>query len=184
MFNSVASPSLPTLTARLKSIPGWAWQIIIGVSIYLVVSGLILRAEGDLTVVPRFDPTPFLNAEIAVQIHVVAAVTAFLIGVWIMAAPKGLVFHRTMGWTWVVAMGVTAISSFFIREIFEGSFSFIHALSAWTMLGLPFAVAAACRRNIKAHRSAMVNMFVGAMLIAGLFTFLPGRTMWHIFFTL
>ena len=28
----------------------------------------------------------------------------------------------------------------------------------------------------------MTGIFVGGMLIAGLFSFLPGRTMWHLFF--
>ena len=29
----------------------------------------------------------------------------------------------------------------------------------------------------------MTGMFVGAMLIAGLFSMLPGRLMWEVFFT-
>ena len=59
----------------------------------------------------------------------------------------------------------------------------IHALSAWTMIGLPFGVAAIRRRDVKKHRHTMTGMFVGAIVIAGLFSFLPGRLMWEIFFT-
>jgi hypothetical protein len=38
--------------------------------------------------------------------------------------------------------------------------------------------------QIAAHRKQMTDMFVGGMLIAGLFTFLPGRLMWSLFFAL
>ena len=50
--------------------------------------------------------------------------------------------------------------------------------------GLPVAIAAVKRRDVKKHRKEMTNLFVGGMLVAGLFTLLPGRMMWHIFFAL
>lgn len=79
-------------------------------------------------------------------------------------------------------MSITAISSFFITGIMGSTYSPIHALSAYTMLGLPFGIAAVRRRNIPKHRKDMTGMFVGAMVIAGLFSFLPGRLMWSLVF--
>jgi len=79
-------------------------------------------------------------------------------------------------------MSVTAISSFFITGLMGSSYSPIHALSAWTMIGLPFGIAAIRRRDVQQHRRSMTGMFVGGMVVAGLFSFLPGRLMWHIFF--
>jgi uncharacterized membrane protein len=42
---------------------------------------------------------------------------------------------------------------------------------------LPIAVLHARRHRIAQHRFAMISIFVGALVIAGLFTFLPGRIM-------
>jgi uncharacterized membrane protein len=87
-----------------------------------------------------------------------------------------------LGWTWVVAMGATAVSSLFIRAINPGAFSLIHLLSGWTIVALPMAVYAARRHRVAAHRRAMTGMFVGGLILAGLFAFLPGRLMWAVFF--
>jgi len=42
---------------------------------------------------------------------------------------------------------------------------------------LPLAVLHARRHRIKQHRVAMISIFVGALVIAGVFTFVPGRIM-------
>jgi len=83
----------------------------------------------------------------------------------------------------VLAMSFTALSSFFLTGVNGSWYSFIHALSAWTLISLPLGIMAIRRRNIAQHRKTMTDMFVGAMLVAGLFTFLPYRTMWATFFT-
>ena len=165
----------------LPPLTGNQWMISIALIVYAGLSAAILiNAEA----VPRFrfDPSPLLNAGTAVVIHVIAAILTLGIGVVLMFAPKGFRLHRTLGWTWVVTMAVTAGSSFFITMIFQSHYSPIHALSAWTLLGLPFGIAAVKRRDIARHRKDMTNMFVGAMLIAGLFSLLPGRLLWHVFF--
>ena len=48
--------------------------------------------------------------------------------------------------------------------------------------GAQKAVYAARRHRVAAHRRAMTGMFVGGLIVAGAFTFLPGRLMWAIFF--
>ena len=101
-----------------------------------------------------------------------AASTAFAIGVVLLRGVKGSGLHRKLGYTWVAAMAVTAVSSFFITGLNGTNFSFIHGLSAWTVIGLPMGIAAARRKNIRKHSKDMTNMFVGGLLIAGLFTFL------------
>ena len=47
---------------------------------------------------------------------------------------------------------------------------------------LPRAVIQAMRHRVKDHRKAMVSLFTGALLIAGLFTFWPGRIMHAVLF--
>lgn len=120
-------------------------------------------------------------APTVVQVHLTAALTALAIGVVLMMRVKGTGLHKALGWTWVVAMGTTAVSSLFIRDMNHGSFSFIHLLSGWTIVALPGAVYAIRRGKVAAHRRAMTAMFVGGLLLAGLFTFIPGRLMWSVF---
>lgn len=166
----------------IKHVPGWVWTISVAVIVYLVISYFILRANPGLD--PRFRVSlePLLVSSNLTQIHVVGAVSSFGIGVFLLLAPKGFRLHKTFGWLWVVCMSVTAFSSFFLTGLMGSSYSPIHALSAWTMIGLPFGVAAIRRKQVERHRKAMTGMFLGAMVIAGLFAFLPGRLMWHIFF--
>jgi uncharacterized membrane protein len=47
---------------------------------------------------------------------------------------------------------------------------------------LPPAVIHAMRHRVKDHRKAMVGLFTGALVIAGLFTFWPGRIMHAVLF--
>ena len=173
----------PTISPRalVQKVPAIGWQVAIAAIIYLIVSYFILSAYPDADPHFRVNFEPLLAAPLQIQIHVASALMAFTIGLILLCAPKGFAFHKSLGWSWVAAMGLTAISSFFITGIFENAYSPIHALSAWTLLGLPFGIAAIRRRNIKKHRDTMTGMFMGGMVIAGLFTFLPGRLMWELF---
>lgn len=182
MTVKTAFPPAISPRARLKLIPGWVWQISIAFVIYLIVSHFILAAYPEAEPRLRFSLAPLITASLAIQIHVIGAVSTFLIGLLLLCAPKGFRLHKTMGWAWVISMAVTAISSFFITGLMGSNYSPIHALSAWTMIGLPFGVAAIRRRDVNKHRHTMTGMFVGGMVIAGLFSFLPGRLMWEIFF--
>lgn len=155
--------------------------VAIALSVYAYFSYHIIRIS-DVT--PRFeiDLTPLFSAPLQVQIHVLGAVATFTIGLVLLFAPKGFRLHKTLGWSWVATMAITAISSFFISSFSPVHFSPIHALSAWTMIGLPMGIAAIRRRKVSEHRKQMTGMFVGGMLIAGLFSFLPGRLMFDLFF--
>jgi uncharacterized membrane protein len=148
--------------------------------VYAVISYLTLAGEGPVRF--RVDFTLLLQSPLILQAHVVAAVITFAAGCVLLAGVKGRAVHRALGYVWVASMAVTAVSSFFLQSLSPGSFSFVHALSAWTMIILPMGLAAARRKNIAAHRKHMTGMFMGGMVIAGLFSFLPGRLMWHLFF--
>ena len=181
MITRTAFPPTISPRALVQKVPAIWWQFAIAFVIYLITSYFILSAYPEAEPHFRINFEPLLAAPIQIQIHVASALTAFFIGLILLCAPKGFGFHKTLGWTWVIAMGVTAFSSFFITGIFENAFSPIHALSAWVLLGLPFGIAAVRRRNIKKHRDTMTGMFMGGMVIAGLFTFVPGRLMWDLF---
>jgi uncharacterized membrane protein len=48
-------------------------------------------------------------------------------------------------------------------------------------MALPLAIFAVCRGNVRAHRRTMTGIFIGGLLVAGLFTFVPGRLMFQVF---
>ena len=121
---------------------------------------------------------PLLNAPAVIQVHAFAAMAAFALGILQFAAPKGTIPHRTVGWSWVALMAVVTASAFFIHEIrLWGPFSPIHLLAIFTLVSLPAAVLHARKHRVPNHRWAMISIFVGGLLIAGAFTFLPGRIM-------
>ena len=121
---------------------------------------------------------PLLNAAPVIQVHAFAAMTAFALGVVQLAAPKGTLPHRTIGWIWVALMATIAISSFWIHSIrLVGPFSPIHLISIFVLVMLPLAVLAARRHDVPHHRKRMIGMFVGGLVVAGGFTFWPGRIM-------
>jgi len=126
---------------------------------------------------------PLLDAAPAIPLHAFAAMAAFVLGVVQLAAPKGTLPHRTLGWIWVVLMAVVALSSFWIHQIrLFGPWSPIHLLSIFTPIMLVFGVLAARRHNVRAHKITMISIFAGALVIAGLFTFVPGRIMHAVVF--
>ncbi len=127
------------------------------------------------------DLSRILAAPLVIQLHIAGALTALVIGSVLLAGVKGTGLHKRLGWAWVIAMTLTAGSSLFIRVINPGHFSIIHLLSGWTLIALPMAIFAIRRRKVAMHRRAMTGMFVGGLVIAGLFTFAPGRLMWTVF---
>ena len=126
---------------------------------------------------------PLLDAAPAIPLHAVAAMAAFALGIVQFAAPKGTLPHRTLGWIWVTLMAVVAISSFWIHQLrLVGPWSPIHLLSIFTPIMLVVGVLYARRHNVRGHRITMISIFAGALLVAGLFTFVPGRIMHAVVF--
>jgi uncharacterized membrane protein len=126
---------------------------------------------------------PLLQASPTIQVHAFAAVAAFALGIVQLAAPKGTLPHRTLGWIWVGLMLVVSISAFFIHQLrLWGPWSPIHLLAIFTLIMLPFGVVAARRHAVERHRLTMIGLFAGALVIAGIFTLAPGRIMHAVVF--
>jgi len=127
--------------------------------------------------------TPLLDAAPAVSLHAFAAMSAFVLGLVQFVAPKGTLPHRTIGWVWVLLMLAVAISSFWVHQIrLVGPWSPIHLISIYVLIMLPLAVWRAHRHQVSEHRRAMIVIFSGALVVAGLFTLLPGRVMQAVVF--
>jgi uncharacterized membrane protein len=119
-----------------------------------------------------------LDAPFAVQFHVATVVPAAFLGAWLLARPKGTPLHRALGRVWIALMFVTSVSTFFIHELrVIGDFSPIHLISIYVVVSCYGAVRAARRRDIMAHRRMVAGMYLGGIVTAGAFTFLPGRIM-------
>ena len=124
----------------------------------------------------------FTQASLAIQIHIVVAIAALVFGVIMFARPKGDRLHKNMGKLFLLFMLMTAGTAIFIREINEGNFSWIHLFVPLTFYTGWQIVYFVRKRDIARHKRAVTGLFFGALLIPGLAAFLPGRTMWMIFF--
>jgi uncharacterized membrane protein len=115
-----------------------------------------------------------------ILVHTLAAVAAVGLGAAMFLAHKGTFLHRVAGRSWVALMLVVAISSFWIKA--SGSFSWIHGLSVTVIILLAAAVYLAITHRISAHRRMVIGIYVGALMVTGLFTLLPyrllGRLVW------
>lgn len=131
---------------------------------------------------------PLLAAPFAVQLHVFTVVPAFFLGTWlIFFSRKGARRHRAIGYVYLGLMTVTAIAALFIHQIpsIDIVFGFgpIHFFSLLTLSGMVGALRGAWGHDIKMHRSAMLGVYIGGILIAGTFAFLPGRIMHAMLFS-
>jgi uncharacterized membrane protein len=113
-----------------------------------------------------------------VFVHLLTAFAALLLGSVILARRKGTRSHRLLGWTWAALMGSTALASAFIRDYQLpniAGFTPIHAFTLLVAVQLPRGLWLIRRGRVAAHRKTMRSLFIGACVLAGLFTLLPGR---------
>jgi uncharacterized membrane protein len=123
----------------------------------------------------------FAAAPLLVQAHALAAIGALAVGLAQFAGPKGRAAHRALGWLWVGLMTVVALSALGITGA-DGRYSWIHLMVPLVAVLLPVAVLAARRHRVAAHRNAMLGLFLGALVVTGAFTLLPGRLMGQVVF--
>lgn len=108
-------------------------------------------------------------------LHVTASVYALTVAPINLLRRRRDHVHRRLGRTWVAAMFVSALTSFGIQQPFL-AFSWLHALSLWTMVSITLGILAIRRGNRPAHIGHMVGSYLGlwaAFLWAAL---APGRT--------
>ena len=114
-----------------------------------------------------------------IWLHLVTAVLAAALGVANLALAKGTLRHRVFGWTWIAAMLFLTLSSFEIRELRDGAFSWLHGLTVWTLFCMVVAIVSIRTGRVRTHAAFMIGTMSG-LLIAGAFAFLPGRFIGHL----
>ena len=113
-----------------------------------------------------------------VAVHLVSALGALALGLYMLYGRKGDTVHRSLGWAWVALMGTAAVSSGFIqggRLPGVAGFSFIHLFTLFVLWQLPRGILYARQGNVVAHRKTMRGLYIGGCIVAGAFTLLPGR---------
>ncbi len=111
-------------------------------------------------------------------LHLGTVFPAFLIGTFLLLNRKGTPAHKVLGKIYMSLMLVTALVTLFmsagVGPTLLGHFGFIHLFSFLVFYSVPTAYLALRAGNIKKHRG-MIGLYVGGILIAGGFTFVPGR---------
>lgn len=133
---------------------------------------------------------PLLEAPWVIQVHAFGAMSAFFLGLIQFAAPKGTLPHKSIGVLWLLIMTVIATSSIFIRpSLYPGLpitqwFSFIHLFTVLTFYGVIQGSFFLLRggATLKQHSKPFTGIFIGGLVIAGAFAFLPGRIMNQVVF--
>ena len=122
-----------------------------------------------------------------IAIHVTAALGAVVTGPVALWARKGRTqhakLHRAFGYAWVTLMVITALSAMFIHRSGLPSiagFSPIHLLVPVVLFGLFGAFYRLAQGNIAGHRRIMQRLYIGACVVAGLFTLMPNRFLGHL----
>lgn len=114
-----------------------------------------------------------------VYLHLATVLPAFLIGTWLLLNRKGTPHHRLLGKVYMVLMLTTAVTALFIPALLGprlwNHFGFIHLFSLLTIYTVPTAYLAARRHDVTTHRSSMIWLYIGGLVIAGAFAFGPGR---------
>ena len=158
MMASVAHPAAPRASVRPERID----RLLSAGAVILFVAAVaaILRGHDQWRMVPAL-----------IWLHLATILVATALTPVMLLRVRGDRRHRTIGKLWIVAMLATAISSLFIHVSGPGRFSVIHLLSFWTLVQVPLIWWTARHHNVARHRRAVHGMVIGALLVAGFFTF-------------
>jgi uncharacterized membrane protein len=117
---------------------------------------------------------------LAVHLHLWPALGALVLGPFALNRRRRDIWHKGAGYLWVGLMALTATSAFWIEAAVLPiglGLGPIHALSVLVLYGLWRGVLAARAGDVAAHSGWMRALYWQALIIAGSFTLLPGRTL-------
>ena len=119
-------------------------------------------------------------------LHLATILPAFVLGTILLIIKKGTKVHKIFGRIYMMLMLVTAFITLFMQakvgpKLFN-HFGWIHSFSFLTIYTVPTAYLAIKNGNVKAHKRKMILLYFGAIIIAGGFTFFPGRYLHTLFF--
>ena len=117
-------------------------------------------------------------------LHLTTILPAFVLGTISFVLKKGTNTHKIIGRLYMLLMLFTAIVTLLmpahVGPQLLNHFGWIHLFSLLTIYTVPTAYFAIKKGNINKHK--MIGLYIGAILIAGVFTFMPGRYMHSLLF--
>lgn len=126
---------------------------------------------------------PFLSAPLPVQVHIVAALLALILGPFVLYRRRRDRMHKVIGYIWITAMTVLAVGSFLIPSTYTTvGIGPLHGFAVLTLWSLWAGVRAAIRNEFDRHQAILRNLYSYGLIIAGAFTFIPGRTLNQVLF--
>lgn len=113
-------------------------------------------------------------------IHLAAAVWVLCAGGIQLLRTKGTPSHRMLGWSWMLAIVVVSVSSFWLHELRPVFFGLgpIHILSIWVLICVVVSVYSARHDHIIRHRNFAVGAYLGAV-VAGSFAIYGSNRLLH-----
>ncbi|MDR2332169.1 MAG: DUF2306 domain-containing protein [Burkholderiaceae bacterium] len=90
--------------------------------------------------------------------------------------------HRAAGYAFTLSLLGAALTACFLRDetiLNWHGLTLVHLLIPLAVLGLAGAFIHLKRRNFAAHRRTMQRVYLGACVLAGLFTLVPNRLIGH-----
>jgi len=119
-------------------------------------------------------------------IHLATVLPCFVIGTILLIIRKGTKIHIYAGRVYMILMLITATVTLFmpaqVGPRLLDHFGLLHSFSILTIYSVPTAYLAIKAGNVKVHKRKMVLLYFGAIILAGGFTFYPGRYLHNIFF--
>ena len=116
-------------------------------------------------------------------IHLATIAPCVFIGLSLLTQPKGSKSHKTMGRIYMILLVFSCITSLGMPAKVGPQlllhFGFIHVLSVVALVSVVIAFKAIRQGNVKVHKRAMIGLYVGGILVAGSFTLMPGRLLYH-----
>ena len=96
-----------------------------------------------------------------------------------LVSKKGTKRHKSIGTLWLIMMLFVTVPSFWIREINDGDFSWIHLLTIWTLISMVIMIVSIKKGYIKTHVYFVTGIIAGLIISSG-FAMLPGRYISHV----
>jgi uncharacterized membrane protein len=131
-----------------------------------------------------------LHAPWLMQVHLATVLPATVLGAWLLLGKKGGARHRALGKLYLGLMLITALSTIGMPAYVGPTLALgplrlglLHLFVPLTLHGVWSAFRTVRRGDIQGHKRAMVSLYIGALLIAGALSFLPGRFMHRLLFS-
>ena len=155
----------------------------IPVQTLLVGSAIFIATPLMIALAVSMGRTPGVTYESpawSIAIHLATAIPALPLGAYVLWSRKGDRKHCMLGRIWAALMLITAIDSFWIREV-TGHIGPIHIFAVITLIAVPRGIYAIRKGNVAGHKRAMLYSYIG-LCTAFAFALNPQLRLGHFLF--